>query len=269
MGSKLKSITILFGPYLYFIGIILLFLEKVGPGIISIIIGGICAVFARIYCIYHVIKNRKEIKDIWVVHLIMLLFIGILYVPIYYWLYVMKKNIVFGILGAIAYPILIVLVVCAVMYFAATHSDDLDYRTHVTKDELVSVSLPNNYTCKTSSNSYSIECTDSNDSFLGLINLPIDVYFEEDINIEDFDYYYYKIVDYYKDKYEVRNENKRYNHASFDFTKYGESYSATMEVKILDEKISTIIVYICKDEEIHNYNSIFSSIGLAEFNNIA
>ena len=261
MGKTLKNIIVLFGPYLYFAGILLLFLDKIGIGIISILIGAICTIFARIYCIYHVIKHRSEIKDIWVLHLILLLLLGIMYVPIYYVYYVMKKNIVFGILGALVYPIVIVGLVIVGIIYGISNSTGSEYTIHTTKDELVSVSLPKNYTCKTTT-SYSIECSDDKGNILGLINLS-----DED-DTADFDYYYNSIYSYYNERYVVENENRNYRHASFDFSKMGYSYIAIIDEKILDEKVSTVVVYICKEEAYSDYNRIYSSVGLALYDNL-
>ena len=93
MGKILKNISIIFGPYLYFIGYILFFIGREFTFLIPLFLGLICYIFARSYCIYYVVKNREQYKDKWILHLILLLLLCPFYIPVFYIHFVLKKHI--------------------------------------------------------------------------------------------------------------------------------------------------------------------------------
>ena len=172
MKDLIKNIAVIFGPYLYFLGFIIIFLGYEKIGIVFLIVGIICYLFARIYCIYHVVKNRTEYKDKWILHLLLLLMFSPFYIPIYYIHCIMKKNLGLGIVAAALYPILIVAMVVVLFVTGIKSGDFNDYKTVTTKDELISLDVPKNYQCKTTLiKDASLLCTEYyDDSYLELYN---------------------------------------------------------------------------------------------------
>ena len=260
MKNSLKDFAIIIGPYLYFLGFAFEFLDLVFVGTVFLLVGLICYVFARIYCIYYVAKNRKSYEDKWILHLILLLMFSPFYIPIFYIHFVLNKKLVWSILCAALYPIILILMV--VLLIIKDFNINLDeYKTIITKDELVSVSVSNEYKCRTNAiGDASLICTGYDDkTYFELYN------YQNEENYKDiFDSIYESKLLKYKSKnnVQVTNENKKELYATFTVIDGYLTYQMTIELKVLDDNVVTILVNYDYSYS-NNYNEIFSSISLS------
>ncbi len=259
MGKKLKHCLILFGPYLYLVGLfIMIFSKKTNLLVLTILaLGIICYFYSRIYCIYLIIKTREKTHDKWVLHLILILGMGAFYVPIYYVQCVLKKKIVWGILLALVYPITVIVFLIAIIASGVASLNE--YSDYVTNDGKVSVSLPNRFKCETKYiGEASIRCESADKIELFKI-----YNYGSDMDKDSlFDSYYNELYESYADNNRITIENiiRKDHYILFDVDEAGNKLQAIFDLKEHDDDNYSVIIYVATKNHSTEYSKIYSSI---------
>lgn len=168
MKGKLKTIVILFGMSLFFLGSLLLLLSSVFEfpdvfGIISfgmVILSFICSTFGFFYCIVHATTNKRFSNELKILHAVLLVIFRQYYIPIYYCFNVIKKKKPVGILISISYFFGFFLLLASIFMGVDTNNINLNRQKKVvTNDNMVTVTLDNDYVCDDIIGYNGIECS--------------------------------------------------------------------------------------------------------------
>lgn len=121
-----------------------------------------------LYVIYHIVNSNKTYKKRFK-YLIILLIFNIFYIPIYIFSNIIK-------LKKESYPMIIMLFIILSFYILIPLKDDkskdikpIIYNSIISKNNLFTISLTDNYACSNDSGEYVISCnSDFDDSYIGI-----------------------------------------------------------------------------------------------------
>ncbi len=168
MKNRIKTLVILLGMSLCFFGSVLLLLSEVLKlsskfsiiAFVMIIISYLCSIFGFFYCIVHATTNKKFNTEQKVLHSILIIIFRKYYIPIYYCFNVIKKKKPIGILVSISYFFACINLVISIFGVSSVdYINSLRKKVVVTNDNLVMVTLDNDYVCEDIMGYNGIECS--------------------------------------------------------------------------------------------------------------
>ena len=269
MKRNLITLIVMEGVNLFFIGLLYLFgitfvprLSEIQPlfiaMVVSLFIGIGCVWFTYIYSIVHVCKNNELSSKERTTNLILIIIFSVFYAPIYYTKYVIKDKKWWGILNCVIYSVLYLIIFGGLLIGIVYTLDEPagEMMEVVTKDNLLSVELTNNYTCKSEDmGGYELYCSNNYKAeIFGIFNY--DFTYDSEYILE---FHTNQLVDTYKKEgMNIVSEQTDNLIRKVEMSLDGVSYYITMEVKEFNKSLKSVLVHVGEEKE--KYNKIVSSI---------
>lgn len=213
------------------------------------IIAYICFLYSYIWCIVHACKNKELDKNKKIVHVLLIVFLSVFYIPIYYSKYVMKNKLWYGILNCILAIICYIAMIILAVFLVFQNMTENKEVTYNSNDNFVSIKLDGDFSCKTEDiGGYNLYCfNNSLGEDVGIFNYTNrdDVDFLLDFHIKQ------AVDSLKKDGYKLISQKKddNYGFTKLILEKDGKRISSIVDVKFVTDQYITIVVYSGEDDD--------------------